>query len=1298
VNGIPRIRFAANPPRSRVAQAGLIIALAWLSCLGADNPSPAPVATNSGQAKRALRLAVITEVPSAAAAADLLTAELSKQDTLHLLERSEIERIYREQVLAAANKDYLKLGQVLGADGLLLLSSLNEGTNQFVQARLVAVKPGAILASVRFLWPVADAAGWAAWLAGHFSPQFAKLTVVAKDAIPLSVLNLRSALRSAETERLERQLTLLVIERLSRQPQLFVLERQRMELLTAEKELRGLDDSAFWNGSYLLEGSIDREGYSPGKVTVDATLAVHGGRQVLAVRISGSRTNLADVVNRLAEAVTAALKVGAASRPWSAPDEAAHYFQEAQWALKWKAAAQAQAGAEAAWALGKQDLDCALARVRAHLAGLSPAAEYVHGTGYIPSQIPERPGEMLSDLEFGRPIRAVAVTHYLKQTRVGQYVVVNKPLNLEAVDRAVEALTLYADFSQTLGPGEPKLGSPWYDLGVQALDETSRVLRDLHFVPEVQAGVADKLAELRRLARWTSAWMSASPSVRASYWYEDQAGIHDVLYHSLGEDNSLFKCQTRYGCFWQEQPEDCLALYCKLMSSAAFSYLHGDFVSRELQSPRLAAWSNEDRQRAPEVWRRFMLELNRSTNPICQIEARFLELADLTKEADLNPAIDALARSMTAQRDFLITNNVEVAYFHVEGFGVAHALVSGCGGVVSDGIESAHRRLDSDYRKPLEAVREEFLRERVERGRIAKETAFFERQRQYLQKLTPYQLREFAETFPTFQYAKSNAAELLPLVVAYKSNLVAQVVGPTGLSAAQARNAIWRVGILEQDLRKVLDPAALPPVGALPANLPVTSTQFASNASPLFGRAATRVPPFTLPGPRNQRAPAQTAEPLPDPAAAVLEARCFNPIPPTSLVGQKVGDIRLFAHRLHEDALVLDLCYSEYLPVPYGRDRAVTETRVHYAVAVWQARAACWEVLAYPEGPFPLSASPLMAIDDADKLLCERFDGALYFSGWDAMQKSDFQGKQWHKLVFPGQKRLRLFVVSGGLFAANEESIFEIANGGATTHILASCRRRPAASTLDALDTLGKVTLFPGPNRSLRALVADKIHVWNGHDWQESATLDPGTRAEVFEDAVLLRSSAPRQPKRCWLLPFEQSLPELCLEQEEPTPHFGELRPSYPAGRKAQTPAPGTTWRCSPGLANILAPAATSGSNLCFFMEHAELTNAASKWAVAPKDGRHATLVCFARTAAEPVLLPLRFLPETGLLPNALLATKLPGPFWQMNVWMGFTSEWLFIGQVNLPAVWAIPRNEFEAAIRRELKRRQDAAERKEGH
>ena len=34
-----------------------------------------------------------------------------------------------------------------------------------------------------------------------------------------------------------------------------------MQLLSGEKDLK-LDDSAFWNGSYLLEGAVDQNGYS----------------------------------------------------------------------------------------------------------------------------------------------------------------------------------------------------------------------------------------------------------------------------------------------------------------------------------------------------------------------------------------------------------------------------------------------------------------------------------------------------------------------------------------------------------------------------------------------------------------------------------------------------------------------------------------------------------------------------------------------------------------------------------------------------------------------------------------------------------------------------------------------------------------------------------------------------------------------------------------------------------------------------------------------------------------------------
>src|ERR1035437_7152298 len=80
----------------------------------------------------AVRLALIVELAEAATVGDVLTAELSKNGQVHLLERTEIEKVYREQGLSAGNKDYLKLGQILGADGVLLLGTTKDGTNQFL--------------------------------------------------------------------------------------------------------------------------------------------------------------------------------------------------------------------------------------------------------------------------------------------------------------------------------------------------------------------------------------------------------------------------------------------------------------------------------------------------------------------------------------------------------------------------------------------------------------------------------------------------------------------------------------------------------------------------------------------------------------------------------------------------------------------------------------------------------------------------------------------------------------------------------------------------------------------------------------------------------------------------------------------------------------------------------------------------------------------------------------------------------------------------------------------------------------
>ena len=325
------------------------------------------------QSNPPVRLALIADTDEASAASDVLTAQLSRNPRLHLLERNEIEKVYREQGLSAANRDYLKLGRILGADGLLIFDIVRTKQATNLMARLIAVKPGVVLTDGSFPWPLKDIPSWAESAAPYLNSFLPKLALLPKDAIPISVVNLRSAAQSAEAQETERQLKLLTIQRLSQEKQFFVLERQRMQLLNEEKELKA-DESAFWNGSYLLEGVVDQNGYSKDTITINARLTPPKGGAPLLMEASGSRTNYSEAINRLATKVTELLKVNSNVPEWNAAGEAQQYYDEAKWALKWGVYSEAQAAADSAWALGKHDQDCAIVRIesassRQHLLG-----------------------------------------------------------------------------------------------------------------------------------------------------------------------------------------------------------------------------------------------------------------------------------------------------------------------------------------------------------------------------------------------------------------------------------------------------------------------------------------------------------------------------------------------------------------------------------------------------------------------------------------------------------------------------------------------------------------------------------------------------------------------------------------------------------------------------------------------------------------------------------------------------------------------------------------------------------------
>jgi hypothetical protein len=532
------------------------------------------------------RLALVAEEPSLATAVDVLTAELSHRAGVQLFEREEINRVYSEQQLSAMNRDYLKLGQILGADGLLLLGTMREGTNQFLTTRLVATRPGVVISYGRSSWPIAGPAEWARGMANHLEPFFPKLTVLVKDAVPVSVVNLRSAVQAKEAPELERQLTLLTIERLGRERQLFVLERRKMQFLGTEHELAGLDESAFWNGSYLLEGTIDRDGYSPQTVTINARLIPPQGGAPLTIDLTGSRTNLPEVIRQLTSRVLENLKLQPSARGWNPADEANQYFEEAKWASRWGLHELGQGAAESAWALGNRSKDLALLRVKIYTESTLPPESLMSPSMLVIPAIPD-------------------------------------PAKLRTASRALE-LFCQTPFRNPTNPAVLDLET--FDTGLRALRTSARLLEGFYSDADTRRGNERDLAELRAWSRQTVQLLSAgepdarkNPGAKMFSWrgwtpYELYASVQWLKWEEGG--------------IWQEKPEDGLPAFRELVE-------HGSF-SEHL--PRIVGWTWADRQRVPAVLRRFTDDLCSSTNPIARLEGHFLALVRTPVDAEGNSA------------------------------------------------------------------------------------------------------------------------------------------------------------------------------------------------------------------------------------------------------------------------------------------------------------------------------------------------------------------------------------------------------------------------------------------------------------------------------------------------------------------------------------------------------------------------------------------------------------------------------------------------------------------------------------
>ena len=127
------------------------------------------------------------------------------------------------------------------------------------------------------------------------------------------------------------------------------------------------------------------------------------------------------------------------------------------------------------------------------------------------------------------------------------------------------------------------------------------------------------------------------------------------LGNTIGRDPIYFQVQNReWGCFWQEKPEDAVALYREMMSTPVFCYLHTGLWCRDAQRPRLAGWNEDDRNRIPTIWNKFLTELDDSTNLLMRLEAKAFRLADADNPQEFNAPATNFFGTILENRDELV--------------------------------------------------------------------------------------------------------------------------------------------------------------------------------------------------------------------------------------------------------------------------------------------------------------------------------------------------------------------------------------------------------------------------------------------------------------------------------------------------------------------------------------------------------------------------------------------------------------------------------------------------------------------
>jgi Ca2+-binding EF-hand superfamily protein len=486
------------------------------------------------------------------------------------------------------------------------------------------------------------------------------------------------------------------------------------------------------------------------------------------------------------------------------------------------------------------------------------------------------------------------------------------------------------------------------------------------------------------------------------------------------------------------------------------------------------------------------------------------------------------------------------------------------------------------------------------------------------------------KVFEEKNYSQAQAQELLPLILAYKSNLLAKAETADRLQRLRLQGNVRGVEVfLQSYVDRILHPE-------LAARQAVQNTV----ATPL--RAAAPLKPEAGSNPQ-------------DTVTNIILVNKFLEIPLDGLSTNEITDVTIFWHHLIEGKLLLDFQFSvQIYEFDQNGNWRGTRGATIPAIAVLDVATEQWQVI-------PCS--------EVDFLAQNRFyhrttlwRGQVYTSDGNKVKKFDPLKNAWQELALPDIGNCELFAVNGRLYAANSYLILQILDDSGSNRILASTRRRPPASALDT-ENLGTPTLFAGPGGTLRAALAAKIYSWDETDWNlVCAAPVTAPRVSLASDGeVLFAGDGWNTDAGIWRLPAGADRVEYCMGQprgfgnsaytakNKPKPKW-DYRTEFPLSRLAATVH---------GTDLYLLAGRTKSENIVDERQHLITGKKLSLLG-----GCHAELFCYSGNYPTPQKVPLKFDAMDDTVPVGNDAD--PGSYMPSDKptsWLAASGDKLFLGR-----------------------------------